>query len=124
MPSSSNVSGTDKNPYDYETRKQMIEQSLKPFHFTNYRIIPIPDINDPPNWVNHVLSIISDFDTVITNNSFTKKLFEEKGYRVMETCGFDEKTRISSTQIRKKMKDNDESWKKLVPKPVADIIMS
>lgn len=119
---SSNVSETDKNPYDYKTRKKMIEQSLKPFHFKNYKIITIPDINDPPNWVNHVLSIISDFNVIITNNDFTKKLFEEKGYFVMGTCGYDEKTRLSASQIRKKIKDNDESWKELVPKPVVDLI--
>jgi len=120
---SSNVSGTEKNPYDLKTRKKMIRNSLKQFQFKNFKIIEIPDINDPPNWVNHVLSIVSDFNVIITNNPFTEKLFEEKGYFVMGTCGYDENTRISSTQIRKKMKENDESWKELVPKPVVDIIM-
>lgn len=119
---SSNVDKTEKNPYDLKTRKKMINKSLKPFHFTNYEIIEIPDINDPPNWVNHVLSIISEFSVVITNNNFTRKLFEEKGYFVMGTIGYDEETRLSASQIRKKMKENDESWKELVPKQVVDII--
>ncbi len=120
---SSNVSETEKNPYDLKTRKKMIRNSLKQFQFKNFKIIEIPDINDPPNWVNHVLSIVSDFAVVITNNPFTKKLFEEKGYFVMGTVGYDEETRLSASQIRKKIKDNDESWEELVPKPVVDIIM-
>lgn len=120
---SSNVSGTEKNPYDLKTREKMIYGSLKQFNFKNYEMIEIPDINDPPNWVNHVLSIISDFNVVITNNDFTGKLFKEKGYFVMGTMGFDEETRLSASQIRKKMEENDESWKELVPKPVVDIIM-
>ena len=79
----------------------MIEKSLNAVGLTNYRIVPIPDIHNPPKWVSHVFSIISDFDVVISNNSFTKKLFSEKGYVVKETSLF-KREKYSGKEIRRK----------------------
>jgi len=47
---------------------------LKDENIKNYKIILIPDIHNQPKWVDHVLVINSDFDVVVTNNDFAKKL--------------------------------------------------
>ncbi|MCJ2533679.1 MAG: nicotinamide-nucleotide adenylyltransferase, partial [Candidatus Thermoplasmatota archaeon] len=85
---SSQYRNTSENPFSHDERKMMIEKSLNAVGVTNYRIVTIPDIHNPPKWVSHVVSIVSDFDVVLSNNAFTKQLFSEKGYVVKETPKF------------------------------------
>jgi len=117
---SSQYSNTPDNPFSEDERKKMIENSLDKIDMNNYKIVSIPDIHNPPKWASHVLSIISDFDVVISNNSFTKQLFSEKGYLVKKTSYF-EREKYSGEEIRKRM-INNEAWEDLVPETVAKII--
>ncbi|MCJ2534339.1 MAG: nicotinamide-nucleotide adenylyltransferase, partial [Candidatus Thermoplasmatota archaeon] len=57
---------------------------------------------------------------VLSNNSFTKKLFSEKGYVVKETSLF-KREKYSGKEIRKRMMQN-KSWEELVPETVATVI--
>ncbi|RLI66451.1 MAG: nicotinamide-nucleotide adenylyltransferase [Candidatus Asgardarchaeum californiense] len=117
---SSQYSNTIDNPFTADERKRMIKDSLEKSSISNYSIVLIPDIHNPVKWVDHVLSIVSDFDAVLSNNSLTKKLFSAKGYIVKETPKFERK-RYSGREIRKRMANN-EMWRDLVPEPVAKII--
>ncbi len=117
---SSQYGHTIKNPFTNDERKLMIEKSLNKIGIKNYKIVLIPDIHNPPKWVDHVLSIISNFDVVITNNDFTKQLFSEKGYVIKETPLYN-KDKYSGEVIRDKIK-NDEIWENLVPTEVFKII--
>jgi len=117
---SSQYKNTSKNPFSFNERKKMIENTLKKEGISDYRIIDIPDIHNPPKWVDHILSIYSDVEVVATNNSFTKKLFENKGYKVINTPIFDGE-KFSGKNIRKKIKNN-EQWQNLVPESVLEII--
>jgi nicotinamide-nucleotide adenylyltransferase len=108
------------NPFSEEERKKMIQETFKKKNLTNYEIIAIPDIHDPPNWVSHVLSFVKDFDVIISNNALTIKLFSDKGFTVVKTPPF-EKEKYSGEVIRKRM-INGLKWEDLVPEPVADII--
>jgi nicotinamide-nucleotide adenylyltransferase len=117
---SSQYHNTADNPFSEDERIQMITQSLEAVGIHTYRIVTIPDIHNPPQWVNHVCSIVSDFDVIITNNPFTKKLFSEKGYLIKETTYFDRK-RYSGKEIRRRMIE-DEPWDDLVPKAVYQLI--
>ncbi|KYK23676.1 nicotinamide-nucleotide adenylyltransferase [Thermoplasmatales archaeon SG8-52-2] len=117
---SSQYSNTDENPFTDEERKEMIYKTLKKEGIDNYRIVNIPDIHNPPKWVDHVVSIVSDFDVVLSNNDFTKKLFSEKGFKVKKTKLF-EKERYSGKVIRDKIR-KDEKWEDLVPEEVLRII--
>jgi len=117
---SSQYSHIIENPFSEEERKKMIKESIKKINITNYRIVSIPDIHDPPNWVSHVLSIVKDFDVVISNNDLTIKLFSEKGFTIVKTPSF-EKEKYSGKLIRKRM-INGLKWEDLVPEPVANII--
>ncbi|MCU0851184.1 MAG: nicotinamide-nucleotide adenylyltransferase [Candidatus Thermoplasmatota archaeon] len=117
---SSQYHDTNDNPFSESERYQMITKSLQAVHIPNYRIISIPDIHNPPKWVDYVCSIVSDFDVVIANNPLTRSLFSEKGFMVKGTVYFDRK-RYSGKEIRKRILQ-DEPWKDLVPQAVYDII--
>jgi len=117
---SSQYKNISKNPFSSEERKRMIEKTLKNESLSEYEIIDIPDIHNPPKWVDHVLSIFSDFEVVASNNDFTKELFQKKGYKVVDTPIFDGE-HLSGKNIRKRIKNNEE-WRDLVPNPVLAII--
>jgi nicotinamide-nucleotide adenylyltransferase len=117
---SSQYHDTPDNPFSEAERYQMISRSLDTEGIHNYRIVSIPDIHNPPKWVDYVSSIISDFDLIIANNPFTRKLFSKKGYKVKGTKYFDRK-RYSGKEIRRRM-IQDEPWADLVPKFVYDLI--
>ncbi|KYK24403.1 nicotinamide-nucleotide adenylyltransferase [Thermoplasmatales archaeon SG8-52-4] len=118
---SSQYGNSSDNPFSADERKNMIKKSLDAIGLNNFKIVLIPDIHNPPKWVDHVLSIIPDFDIVISNNSFTKQLFTEKGFKIKETPLYD-KDKFSGKVIRKRI-INDESWKDLVPQEVHDFII-
>lgn len=109
-----------ENPFTVDERKTMITKTLEKNDVKNYRIVLIPDIHNPPKWVDHVISIILDFDIVITNSPLTKRLFSEKGYQVKKTPLYD-RNKYSGEKIRKKI-INNEPWEKLVPNQVYKII--
>jgi len=117
---SSQYRNTSDNPFSEDERKKMIKKSLENIGMRNYKIVLIPDIHNPPKWVSHVLSIVSDFDVVISNNAFTKQLFAEKGF-VVKTTPYFEKERYSGKEIRRRIR-NDEDWEDLVPAAVVKII--
>jgi len=108
------------NPFTSDERKFMIEKSLEKIGVKNYKVVLIPDIHNYPKWVDHVVSIISDFDVVLSNNSLTKRLFSKKGYAVKETPLYD-RDKYSGKEIRRRI-INDEPWVDLVPEPVCNII--
>lgn len=118
---SSQCHNENRNPFTFEERKKMIDDTLKNKNLSNFKIYSIPDINDPPNWVNHVLSIVPSFDIVITNNYFTRELFRERKFKVkkIKTKGLEKN--ICATNIRKKIKEN-KKWEHLVPEEVVKII--
>ena len=118
---SSQYGHTLENPFTAEERKLMIEKSLEKVGVKNYRIILIPDIHNPPRWVDHVLSIISDFDIIISNSSITKGLFSEKGYNVKETPLYN-KDEYSGKEIRRRMIQS-KHWEKFVPLEVFNVIV-
>jgi len=117
---SSQYSHTKDNPFTADERKLMIDRSLRKAGINNFKIILISDIHNPPKWVDHVLSIFSDFDIVITNNSLTKNLFSEKGYSVKKTTLYDKK-RFSGKEIRRRM-ITGQRWEDLVPDEVFKLI--
>jgi nicotinamide-nucleotide adenylyltransferase len=111
---------TSENPFSEEERVQMITRSLDAMGIHRYRVIAIPDIHNPPQWVAHVRGIVPDFDVVITNNPFTRSLFIDKGYPVESTPYF-QRSVFSGKEIRRRML-HDESWDDLVPTAVHRII--
>lgn len=117
---SSQYSNAVDNPFSSDERVLMIEESLKKEKIKKYSIVLIPDIHNPPKWVDHVLSITDDFDVVVSNSLLTKKLFEEKGFKIEETPIFNKKE-YSGREIRRRISEK-ESWGQLVPESCVKII--
>jgi nicotinamide-nucleotide adenylyltransferase len=119
---SSQYSYTLENPFTIEERKLMIKKSLEEVDIKNYRIVELPDIHNYPKWVSYVLSIVSDFEVIISNNPLTKSLFLKKGYTSEETSLHNRKE-YSGKEIRSKI-INDGKWKEAIPKSTYNIIKS
>lgn len=116
---SSQYSQTEENPYSFIERKKMIEMILKYIPNKKIKIIAIPDIQDPPNWVEHVKNLIPNFDIVYTGNDFVAKLFQSKNYPVQPITI---QQKISGTEIRQMMKKNNPDWKKLIPPEIMTLL--
>ena len=55
-------SHTERNPFDYSTRRQMIENVYQNSQeFRRLNICGISDINNPSKWGEHVLSCVKDY---------------------------------------------------------------
>ena len=113
---SSQFGYTKNNPFTFEERAMMIDEQLK----GNYKIFPIPDINDYPRWVSHVEDIVGEFDIVYAGrgSDITQKCFREKGYNIRYV---DDEIKISATEIRNMMA-SDNGWKKHLPESTNKII--
>ena len=119
---SSQYADTEDNPYSIEIREQMIKL-VGDNEMANcnkkYTIVPIPDIHDNNNWVNHVKNIVGDFNLVYTGNELVAKLFKEKKYSVEQVKM---QTGISGTKIREMIKNNDQSWKENIPSSTINLL--
>ncbi len=115
---SSEQSHTPLNPFSFEERVRMIEDTLIAEDLGNYTIYPVPDINDDQKWVNHVKDLVPSFDVVYTGNPKTEKLFKAAGVKVKKVHMM---PGINSTTVRTHMLE-DKDWKSLVPKQVVDCI--
>lgn len=108
------------NPFTAGERYLMINNSLIDEGITNYSIVPMEDLNRYSVWVAHVVSMSPPFKRVYTNNSLTKRLFEESGFEVRNSPLYNRSV-YSGTEIRRRMV-NGEEWRSLVPKAVAEVI--
>lgn len=118
---SAQYSHTPENPFSFAERSFMIKSSLEHIGIKNFLIVKIPDIHNYPKWVDHVNSIVTDFDVLITNSKIIADLFLKKNLEVKKTPLYD-RNELSGKEIRKKI-IQDMPWKSLVPKSVYDFIL-
>jgi nicotinamide-nucleotide adenylyltransferase len=110
------------NPFTAGERITMIrlaleEEGIPP---SKYWIIPVPDVHVHMTWVSHVVGYTPKFTVVYSNESLTRRLFVEAGYKV-EPVPFHKREVYSATEIRKRML-NGQDWEKLVPNSVVQFI--
>jgi nicotinamide-nucleotide adenylyltransferase len=121
---SAEYSHSDKNPFTAGERVEMIRAALKEARIppSKYIIIPIRDVHIHATWAPFVVSQVPKFDIVFTNEPLTSRLFKERAYRA-ERIPFFDRARYSSTEIRKRILAG-KNWKSLVPKSVAELLVS
>jgi len=78
---SSNQPQTMENPWDCEERAAMIEAWLENQDFSA-EIVFIPDIEDPPNWVNHAEKYHGVAGTLFTTDISSAELYEDADWPV------------------------------------------
>jgi len=117
---SAQYSHTLENPFTAGERHLMISRSLEAEGIHNYYLVPIEDLHRNAIWVAHVEAIAPPFDVVFANNPLTKRLFEERGYKI-EMPPFYDRKKYSGREIRRRIIHN-EHWEHLVPPMVAKTI--
>ncbi len=120
---SSQLFNTKNDPFTSEERKQFISNSLEGINIkpNNFETLLIPDIYNSKKWVDHVVSIIEDFDLIFTNSSWVRELFNNKGYKVAEKFEL-EMDKYNATHIRNLIYSSNIEWEELVPKEVVKLI--
>lgn len=116
---STQQSFTERNPFTFEERKEMIKRSLEEegVEEERYEIIGIPDFFDCERWVKSIQNK-SKFDVVFTTSSWVKNCFDLFEIPVKEHPIFN---KYSGTKIREMMKE-DEDWRNCVPSGSRKII--
>lgn len=111
------------NPFTGRERFEMIENSLLENNIPREKlyIIPIRNINNYALWVSHLELLLPKFDIVYTGSPVVKSLFLASGkYQVAD---IEKELKICATDIRQKIINKDESWKKDVPQAVKNKIV-
>lgn len=105
-----------RNPFSFEERRAMVLAVLP-----RARVVGVPDLNDPPRWVPHLLRLTGGADAVFGNDEGTLGLLERTGVRVVRP-GLVDRPRLEATRIREQMRSGDPAWHDALPEPVARLL--
>lgn len=111
-----------RNPFSAAERRQMIGACF-PAEVASgrLRIVDVPDLNNPPKWVEHVLAITGPIDRVFGNDDDTLGLFEVANLPIQRP-GLVDRERFQANHIRVQLAEDDPSWRKAVPLAVAALL--
>ena len=70
------------NPWSAEERSEMVEVWAKSEEI-EVKVVCIPDIDDPPNWVAHASSYHGE-GTLVTSDATTAELYRNAGWTVID----------------------------------------
>ncbi len=120
---SSQLSKTKTDPFTSEERVSFINSALKVRNINpdRFEIFAIPDIFNANKWVDHVISIVGDFDTIYSNSDWVRQLFQNKGFIIGEKLEIFKK-KYNATNVRKLISKENRNWTVLVPKEVVNLI--
>ena len=119
---SAQYSHNTNNPFTAGERLVMIRLALTEagVDYSRVWVVPVPDVHLHMLWVAALEGYTPRFNVVYSNESLTRRLFMEAGYKV-RSIQFYERKDYNSTLVREKMLKGD-SWASLVPKSVAEFI--
>lgn len=103
-----------RNPMTCGERIDMIEQAVEGAYDFKTKVYGISDIQYNAVWVHHIVAQLPKFDIVFANNPLVIRLFRDAGYRV-ECIEMTDRSLYSSTEIRKLICANNDSWQYKVP---------
>lgn len=118
--------GTEKNPFSFEERIEMIQAGVEKENFDDMSIsyMPIPDFNQNESWFRYIQRLaLHTFEVVYTSNDWTAKAFQDGSKNRIKTKTLDLNLDISATKVRYEMSSQDSSWKQKVPKGTLDYLI-
>ena len=120
---SSQLSKIKSDPFTYEERSNFISSALQKrgINPNRFEIFPVPDLFNLNKWVDHVISIVGEFDTIFSNSDWVRQLFQNKGINVGEKIEIFKK-KYNGSNVRKLISKENKKWKSLVPKEIANLI--
>lgn len=110
-----------RNPFTIAETETMLRMTLE--GFSNYEIIPVPDLDDGPRWRAMVKEMFGELDAFVTDNPYVANLMKDD-YRLMRPVSWlppSEHIRIDGTTVRGLMAKGD-GWQDWVPPRVAQFI--
>ena len=111
-----------RNPFSAAERRQMLAASFpQEVAAGRLTIVEVPDINNPPRWVEHVLGITGKVDRVFGNDDDTLALFDMANLPIASP-GLVDRDRFEANTIRVQLAEDDPAWRKSVPAPVAALL--
>jgi nicotinamide-nucleotide adenylyltransferase len=116
---SSQLSNKLSDPFSDIERKNFIIAALdkRGISRNRYEIFSIPDIFDAQKWVNYVMSITGEFDTIYSNSDWVRELFKKEGIEIGKKLEIFKK-KYRGTNVRNLIADDNNEWRRLVPKEV------
>ena len=117
---SSNKSNERKNPFSAEERTDMIISSIESSMIDRLKIFDIPDVDNHEKWTFEIDQIVPKYDTVFTNDEFTKTLFEKRKISVVSVV-LKDREKFSGTNVRELITD-DKNWQDLVPQGTRKVL--
>ena len=110
-----------RNPFTLEETIDMIRLVLA--GRDNYRLIPVPDLDDGPRWRKMVIELFGAPDLFVTDNPYVGKLLagDYRIIRPVQLVPEAEKVAIDGTAVRSQMARGD-GWRELVPPEIAAYI--
>ncbi len=107
---SSNNPVSVENPFTFDERSEMINNSLD--IGVGYEIVGIPDFNDNKRWISWIKDNIV-FDSFFGNSENEVGIFKDAGIIVVDVPFF-ERDLYSATEVRGRMVDGG-GWEALLP---------
>ena len=114
----------DRNFLTGKEVQSLLIPNLNKLNFP-YKIVIIPDINSPPNYVNHVKKYFPEIDEnntcLFTENSYTSDCFVNYGhtFKVVVPTILDNR----ATNVRQLILNGDQKWQKLVPENILEYLV-
>ena len=120
---SSQLANTFNDPFTNRERNEFIKAVFKKRQLSpkRYEIYEIPDIFDAKNWVDHVVSIVGDFNAIFSNSDWIRELFQKKGFTLGKKYAIF-KRKFNASNIRRLIVKDDKTWKSLVPQEVIKLM--
>lgn len=121
---SAQLSNKKNDPFTNIERKQFIEAALKKRKIpkSKFKIYDIPDIFNAKKWVDHVVSIVGEFDIVYSNSNWVRELFLNKNYVLGKKVEIF-KNKYNATNVRKLISKGKKNWTELVPNEVVNLMI-
>ena len=110
-----------RNPFTLPETEAMLRLALA--DHANYRLIPVPDLDDGPRWRSMVYDFFGPLDLFVTDNPYVARLMASD-YPIVRPVALvpdDEKVPINGTIVRRTMA-RGEDWQGLVPAVIAEYI--
>jgi nicotinamide-nucleotide adenylyltransferase len=113
-----------ENPFTAGERFEMIYNTLidEGIDWKQFHIMPVRNIENYSIWTTHVDQYLpSGIVAVYSGSPIVQELYKQYGKYEVKSVKI--KKKISATIVREKMKKGNKSWKKDVPKKVAEVIV-
>ena len=111
-----------RNPFTAAERRQMVAACFPVDLATGrLRVVEVPDVNNPPKYVAHVLGITGPIDRAYGNDPSTLDLFADAGIAT-HSPGLVDRERSEASAIRIQLAEDDSAWRKAVPAAVAPLL--